>query len=190
MTTPVSLELRTADAEQTRSLAAAIAPLCTAGDVLLLAGDLGAGKTTFAQGFGAGLGITEVMTSPTFTLVRRYEVPRAPGAPSGGTGAAGGTGGPVRPVDTLLHADMYRLDHLHEIVDLGLGELVEDGGVALVEWGEAAEPILGEGSLAIRLEPAGDDDGHRLITLGTEGDRWSRRWEALRSAVARWRVDR
>jgi tRNA threonylcarbamoyladenosine biosynthesis protein TsaE len=173
VTGPAPLELRTTSAEETQSLAAALAPLCMAGDVLLLAGDLGAGKTTFAQGFGAGLGITEVMTSPTFTLVRRYELaPRA-------------TGG--RQLDTLLHADMYRLDHLHEIVDLGVGELVEDGGVALVEWGEAAEPVLGEESLRVRLEPT-DDDGHRLITLRTEGEGWTRRWEALQSAVARWQV--
>jgi tRNA threonylcarbamoyladenosine biosynthesis protein TsaE len=190
VTGPAPLELRTTSPEETRSLAAALAPLCTAGDVLLLAGDLGAGKTTFAQGFGAGLGITEVMTSPTFTLVRRYELaPPATTAVAGGSDAPGGPGAPGRPVDTLLHADMYRLDHLHEIVDLGLGELVEDGGVALVEWGEAAEPVLGEESLSVRLEPADDDDGHRLITLRTDGEGWARRWEALRSAVARWQVE-
>ena len=51
----------------------------------------------------------------------------------------------------LLHADVYRLDRLHEIVELGLGELVEDGGVALVEWGDAAEPVLGSGALLVRL---------------------------------------
>jgi tRNA threonylcarbamoyladenosine biosynthesis protein TsaE len=191
VTGPAPLELRTTSAEETQSLAAAIAPLCTAGDVLLLAGDLGAGKTTFAQGFGAGLGITEVMTSPTFTLVRRYELaPPAATGVSGGSDAPVGPGAPGRPVDTLLHADMYRLDHLHEIVDLGLGELVEDGGVALVEWGEAAEPVLGEESLSVRLEPADDDDGHRLITLRTDGEGWTRRWEALHSAVARWQVGR
>jgi tRNA threonylcarbamoyladenosine biosynthesis protein TsaE len=189
VTGPAPLELRTTSAEETRSLAAALAPLCTAGDVLLLAGDLGAGKTTFAQGFGAALGITEVMTSPTFTLVRRYELaPRAAAGASGGSGRPVGPGAPGRPVDTLLHADMYRLDHLHEIVDLGLGELVEDGGVALVEWGEAAEAVLGEESLSVRLEPAHDDDGHRLITLRTDGVGWTGRWEALQSAVARWRV--
>jgi tRNA threonylcarbamoyladenosine biosynthesis protein TsaE len=166
-----------------------MAPLCTAGDVLLLAGDLGAGKTTFAQGFGAALGITEVMTSPTFTLVRRYELGPGPTAgQAGGPGRQAGPVGPGGPIDILLHADMYRLDHLSEIVDLGLGELVEDGGVALVEWGEAAEPVLGDGSLGITLEPA-DDDGHRLITIRTAGERWTGRWDRLASAVARWRVE-
>jgi tRNA threonylcarbamoyladenosine biosynthesis protein TsaE len=184
------LRLRTTSADETRSLAAALALLCTAGDVLLLAGDLGAGKTTFAQGFGAALGITEVMTSPTFTLVRRYELgPRRTAGQAGGPGRPAGPVGPGGPIDILLHADMYRLDHLSEIVDLGLGELVEDGGVALVEWGEAAEPVLGDGSLSITLEPAGADDGHRLITIRTDGERWTGRWDGLGSAVARWRVE-
>ena len=104
-----------------------LATVCVPGDVLLLSGDLGAGKTTFAQGFGRALGIDEPITSPTFTLVRQYEM------------TAGATG-----VRMLLHADVYRLDHLGEIADLGLGQLVEDGGVALVEWGDAAEPVLGD----------------------------------------------
>ena len=115
-----------------------LAGLCVPGDVLLLVGDLGAGKTTFAQGFGAGLGVVEPVTSPTFTLVRQYPVPLPAG--SGHPG-----------IRTMLHADVYRLDHLHEIVDLGLAELVEDGAVALVEWGDAAEPVLGDGSLEVEL---------------------------------------
>ncbi len=121
--------------EGTRSLAGAVAGLCVPGDIVLLAGDLGAGKTAFAQGFGAALGVDEPITSPTFALVRQYP-------------AAGG------PIRTLLHADVYRLDHLQEIVDLGLGELVEDGGVAVVEWGDVAEPVLGAGSLTVRIASA------------------------------------
>jgi tRNA threonylcarbamoyladenosine biosynthesis protein TsaE len=104
------LILATTGADQTRSLARAMAHLCVPGDIVLLAGDLGAGKTTFAQGFGAGLGIDEVITSPTFTLVRQYPVERA-------TGPDGARAG----IRTLLHADVYRLDHLAEIADLGLG---------------------------------------------------------------------
>jgi tRNA threonylcarbamoyladenosine biosynthesis protein TsaE len=178
---PVVLMLATTSADQTRLLARAMAPLCVPGDVLLLAGDLGAGKTAFVQGFGAGLGITEVITSPTFTLVRQYRVDsRRPGASDVGCSRP--------PVRTLLHADVYRLDHLHEIVDLGLGDLVEDGGVALVEWGDVAEPILGAGSLAVRLAVAGDHDHHRLITVSLSGGSWTGRWSALQRAVAQWRV--
>ena len=171
MTSGRSLRLVTLDAGQTKEMAAALAGLCGPGDVLLLAGDLGAGKTTFAQGFGAGLGIDESITSPTFTLVRQYPVPGASSS-----------------VRTLLHADVYRLDHLAEIVDLGLGELVEDGGVALVEWGDRAEPVLGEGSLAVHLEVPDDDEGHRVVTLVPAGAAWSERWELLERAVTRWRA--
>jgi tRNA threonylcarbamoyladenosine biosynthesis protein TsaE len=165
------LVAHSAGADDTRALASAVAAVCEAGDVLLLAGDLGAGKTTFAQGFGAGLGVTEPITSPTFTLVRQY--------PVGGDG----------PVQTLLHADVYRLDRLHDIVDLGLGELVEDGAVALVEWGDAAAPVLGEGALSVALAE-GDGDDSRLVTFRPSGLRWSGRRPGLERALARWRERR
>ena len=161
------LTARTRGVDQTRALAAAIARLCTSGDVLLLAGDLGAGKTAFAQGFGGGLGVAEPITSPTFTLVRQYAVPEG------------------SSVGTLLHADVYRLDHLHEIVDLGLGQLVEDGAVALVEWGDSAEPILGRGALVVAIAP-GDEDDDRVITLEASGGGWGDRWVRLGEAVAPW----
>ena len=164
--------LVTDSAESTRALAAAIAAFCVPGDVLLLAGDLGAGKTTFSQGFGRALGIDEPVTSPTFTLVRQYEVPVGP------------TG-----VRTLLHADVYRLDRLAEITDLGLGQLVEDGGVALVEWGDAAEPVLGDGALSVLLVTDPDDDDRRVITVAADGAAWADRWSALTSAIEPWRVD-
>jgi tRNA threonylcarbamoyladenosine biosynthesis protein TsaE len=170
------LELVTTDADQTRSLARAMARLCRPGDIVLLAGDLGAGKTTFAQGFGAGLGIHEVITSPTFTLVRQYPVGRATG-PDRGSGAG---------IRTLLHADVYRLDHLAEIADLGLGELVEDGGVALVEWGDAARPVLGRGSLGVRLTVDDADEDQRLIDIEPTDDVWTARWPALLAAVEPW----
>lgn len=174
---PLRLVAATTGAEQTRALARALAPLCAPGDVLLLAGDLGAGKTTFAQGFGAGLGITEPMTSPTFTLVRQYPVgPRSAGPPEGG-------------VRTLLHADVYRLGNLQEIADLGLGEQVEDEGVALVEWGDVAEPVLGRGSLSVRLALADDDDYRRVITFTAPEGPWSERGAALRAALGQWLVD-
>jgi tRNA threonylcarbamoyladenosine biosynthesis protein TsaE len=167
---PGPLVLATGSADHTRRLAGAVAPHCVPGDVLLLAGDLGAGKTTFAQGFAAGLGITETVTSPTFVLVHQYPVLAR---------------GPVRVV---LHADVYRLDHLHEIVDLGLGELVEDGGVALVEWGDVAEPVLGEGSLAVRLVADEADDERRTVTLVPSGSVWTSRWDAVADALAPWRA--
>ncbi len=168
---PDDLVLVTTSAGQTRQLGAAMAGVCLPGDVLLLAGGLGAGKTTFAQGFGAGLGVAGPITSPTFVLVRQYPL-----------------GGPT-PVRVLLHADVYRLDQLHEIVDLGLGELVDDGGVALVEWGDAAEPVLGTGALLVRLAPADDDDS-RLVTVTPVDDAWSARWPGLANVLEPWLASR
>ena len=165
------VQLTTSSAEGTRDLAETIAARCVPGDVLLLSGDLGAGKTTFAQGFGRALGIEDPVTSPTFTLVRQY-----------------GVGAEPSGIRTLLHADVYRLDHLAEIADLGLGQLVEDGGVALVEWGEAAAPVLGDGALAVTLLADADDEDRRHITVSADGPAWEGRWTDLVDALADWTV--
>ena len=163
--------LNSPSAATTREVAEAVAALCVPGDVLLLSGDLGAGKTTFAQGFGRALGIFEPITSPTFTLVRQYEVPVA------------STG-----VRTLFHADVYRLDHLGEITDLGLGQLVEDGGLALVEWGDAAEPVLGAGALSLALAADPHDESCRTIVATAAGSSWEVRWDALMAILHPWTV--
>ncbi len=110
---------RTASPEQTRELAAALAGLCRSGDLILLVGDLGAGKTTFTQGFAAALDVTTPVTSPTFTLAHRYD-------------------GRMR----VHHLDVYRLEHLSEVYDLDLPELLEDGAVTLIEWGDAIAAAL------------------------------------------------
>ena len=100
-----------------------------AGDVVLLVGPLGAGKTTLVQGLVAALGGHRAATSPTFTLAHRYK-----------------TAPPV------THVDLWRLEHLQEVVDLALEEELDDGGVVLVEWGDAAEPLYGDDALVVRLE--------------------------------------
>ena len=127
------VETTTDSPEATRALAAALATLCRAGDVVLLVGDLGAGKTVFAQGFAASLGVTGPVTSPTFALVRHYRC------------------GPDRPVRTLIHADVYRTGSVAEVADLALAELVEEEAVAVVEWGDVAAPALGESALEVTL---------------------------------------
>ena len=119
---PAGVEVRCRGAAQTQALAYHLAPLLEAGDVLVLSGGLGAGKTTFVQGLARGLGVTEPVTSPSFTLVRRYQ---------------------GRLV--LVHADLYRLDRVHEVLDLGIDELAGDDGVVAVEWGEVARPHLPSG---------------------------------------------
>lgn len=179
------LEARTASPEDTRALAAALAMLLEPGDVVLLVGDLGAGKTTFTQGLAAGLGVAEQVTSPTFTLVRPYACGAGAGA---GTGTS--TGASAGAVRTLHHADLYRLDHLQEVVDLGLGELVEEQAVAVVEWGDVGEPVLGRHAITVTLAApgtrAGDDsDTARVVTLALPPGRDPGAW---RDHLARWMV--
>lgn len=161
---------RTKSPEDTRELAAAIAAVVTPGDVLLLAGDLGAGKTTFTQGFGRALGVTTPITSPTFTLLHEYDATHL----------------------KVLHADVYRLDRLQEVVDLGLTELVDgdDDAVALVEWGDVAEPALPKDFLEIRIAyPEGDaEDDLRTFNLRAVGPSWVARLPALQRGLERWRV--
>jgi tRNA threonylcarbamoyladenosine biosynthesis protein TsaE len=154
---------RTAAAAETQDLAAAIAGLARPGDVLVLAGEMGAGKTSFAQGFARGLGIAESVTSPTFTIVREY---------AGGRLA-------------LHHLDVYRLDHLREVVDLGLGEMLEEDAAMLVEWGDAVLPALGDQYLEVRIT-FGEGDDDRRLELTCRGGAWAARGRALAEAVAPW----
>lgn len=146
--------LQTACAEQSKQVAAALALLVRQGDLIVLAGDLGAGKTCFTQGLGAGLGVTERITSPTFTLANRYQ-------------------GRLE----LNHLDVYRIDDLSETLDLDLPELLEVG-VTVIEWGEQIEPVLPADRLTIRLL-LGDADDDRVLQFeaGTVG--WGQRIETL-----------
>ena len=148
--------------DETRALAATIAELARPGDVLVLTGELGAGKTAFAQGFAAGLGVTEQVTSPTFTIARPYQ-------------------GRL----TMNHLDVYRLDYLQEAVDLGLSELVDDGAVTLVEWGEVVLPALPGDRLDVLLLH-GDEDDLRTLQLHPVGRTWASRADALAGALFRW----
>jgi tRNA threonylcarbamoyladenosine biosynthesis protein TsaE len=162
MTSP-RLQLRVSSLDDTHAVAAALAELSREGDVILLAGDLGTGKTAFAQGFGRALGVSEPITSPTFTLVHSYD-----------------TGGV-----TLHHADLYRLDQLSEVVDLALGELAEYRGIVLVEWGDVAESTFGD-HLVVRLAVVDADPDARLIEINPVGGSWSWRWAPLQDALAAW----
>ena len=157
------IRLRTKSVDDTRALAFEVASLSRPGDIILLAGDLGAGKTAFAQGFGRALGVVEPITSPTFTLVRTYEEGRFP----------------------LIHVDVYRLDHLQELVDLGITEIIDGDGVTLIEWGDAVAPLLPPDFLEVSLELGATDD-ERLVRLRGMGAAWSARIGALSRACERW----
>ena len=156
------LQLRAPSLSATRALAAALATVVRPGDVVLLAGEMGAGKTAFAQGFGVALGVVEPITSPTFTLVHSYD-----------------TAGP-----TLHHADLYRLDHLAEVADLALAELAEYDGVVLVEWGDVVESSFGD-HLVVRLEHVEDDTDARTVTIQPFGRTWASRWGRLSAECER-----
>lgn len=156
--TPVSLI--THSVETTRALGGALAAILREGDLIILSGDLGAGKTALAQGIGAGLGVTEPMLSPTFTVVREY-IGRLP----------------------LQHLDVYRLGHLQEVLDLGIDEVL-DNGVTIVEWGDAALDALGDERLEITISllPEGADSD-RLLVFQTFGEAWSSRSDDLQRLV-------
>ena len=116
------IEFHAASLAATHALAAQIARLAQPGDIIVLAGEMGTGKTAFAQGFGSALGVDEPITSPTFTLVHSYDAGKL----------------------TLHHADLYRLDRLAEVADLALDELAERRAVVLVEWGDVAAAMFPE----------------------------------------------
>jgi tRNA threonylcarbamoyladenosine biosynthesis protein TsaE len=130
----------THSAAETRALAAEIGASLQRGDVVVLNGELGAGKTTFVKGLAEGLGVVDAVTSPTFTIVQHYEG-RVP----------------------VTHVDVYRLDRLQELHDLGFEEILDDG-VTIIEWGDAISPLLPRNRLEVRLT-MGDDLDTRTIEI-------------------------
>lgn len=153
-----------ASASETRRAGEEFARVLRSGDVVLLSGRLGAGKTTFVQGVARGLGVGERVTSPTFTMVRQHACANDLG------------------IATLHHADVYRVESLGEVVDLDLGELVEEDAVALVEWGDIAESVFGTDVLSVRFVLGGDGeepvrtlvvDGALTEGRATELDAWA-----------------
>jgi tRNA threonylcarbamoyladenosine biosynthesis protein TsaE len=157
------LRLTTSSPEETKELAAALAAVSLPGDLVLLAGEMGAGKTAFAQGFARGLGITDQVTSPTFTIVQEY------------------SGGRLN----MHHLDVYRLETLREVADLGLSEMLDEEAVMLVEWGDAVLPALPDQYLELRIAfGAGDDE--RTFELRGVGGSWPARSRQVADAVAPW----
>ena len=158
------LETRTAD--DTRAAGAALAPFLRPRDVVVLTGELGAGKTTFVQGVAAGLGASEHVASPTFTLVREYVSGRVP----------------------LAHVDLYRLDREQDVIDLALDELEDGERALLVEWGDPVAELLAEDRLRVELvgvDPTGADETRR-ITVEPSGDTWAERRAEIAAAFEGW----
>lgn len=152
-------EHKLATVEDTRAFGRALAGLLRAGDLVLLTGPLGAGKTALAQGIGAGLGVTGDVTSPTFVIARvhRPDPARAGRAP-------------------MVHVDAYRLgtvaDPRAEVDDLDLDASIDDS-VTVVEWGEGIVEQLADAYLEVRIERL--DDDARIVELIGHGGDWPRR---------------
>ena len=140
------LEISCPEAADTRALGRRLASMLHAGDIVLLAGPLGSGKTVFASGIAEGLGVDERVVSPSFVLVRHY-----------------------RGLIDLVHADLYRIGSSAELEDLDLLADV-DQGVLVVEWGNSAEQSFPEDHLLVHI-PAGEDES-RTVQLQPRGA-WS-----------------
>ena len=146
---PPTMRIAT-DAEM-RDLGRRLAALLRAGDLVILAGPLGAGKTTLVQGIGAGLGVRGPVTSPTFVIARVHPVAAGPGP-------------------ALVHADAYRLGSIGEVDDLDL-DTDAASAVTVVEWGSGLAEGLAEDRLEISIEPDSDGDV-RTVRLNGHGGRW------------------
>lgn len=130
--------------KETFRIAKELAEQATPGEVYCLSGDLGVGKTVFTKGFAAGLGITEPVSSPTFTIVQIYEEGRMP----------------------LYHFDVYRIEDIEEMEEIGYEDCFYGAGVCLIEWAELIKEILPENCKNIRIEKDTDKGfDYRRITI-------------------------
>ncbi len=177
-------ELTVATAADMRALGRRLAAVLRAGDVVLMSGPLGAGKTTLTQGIGQGLGIRGPVTSPTFVIARVHPPVTAAwefaadGLQSGGASAGGMSAGRLaRPGPALVHADAYRLGSVAELDDLDL-DTDTDSSVTVVEWGAGLAEGLAEDRLEIAIAfgpgDAGLSDGDtpRTVRISGIGKRW------------------
>ena len=126
----------TKSAAETRALGEKLAARLRPGDVLLLEGDLGAGKSELTRGIAKGLGVAETVTSPSFTILNVYESGRCP----------------------LYHFDWYRLESSEELYELGMDEFLSGDGIAVVEWPGRCPDAVPEGAVRIRMTAAGENE--------------------------------
>ena len=184
MTQPIaSYEVSTHDADQTRAFGEDLGRILAAGDLLMLSGGLGAGKTTLTQGIGVGMGVRGRVASPTFIVARVH--PSLSGGPD------------------LIHADAYRITDLNDLETLDLDSSLDEA-VTVVEWGEGKTEAMSEERLAIEVRRAsggqaqrdGDvidlehmDDGRRRIILRAHGHRWDGVLDSLVAAHGGTRLD-
>lgn len=146
-----TLTLNSSSPEETRKLGMRLGKLAQPGDVFLLTGELGAGKTCLTQGIAWGLGIEEYALSPTFVIMRELR--------------------PSKKGLTLYHIDLYRLDKIEESLDLGLDDYFYGNGVCVVEWADRAPAILPKDRLLIKIDYLSDTS--RRLRLESRGKRYA-----------------
>jgi tRNA threonylcarbamoyladenosine biosynthesis protein TsaE len=178
----VNVEVTVATAADMRALGRRLAAIFSAGDLVILSGPLGAGKTTLTQGIGEGLGIRGPVTSPTFVIARVHP-PLAGSLRSavGSAGRGGGDGGRTGPRPALVHADAYRLGSVLELDDLDL-DADTASSVTVVEWGEGLAEGLADDRLEITIVPGPAEPGKtpeqeqesspRTVRVRGVGRRW------------------
>ena len=142
------MQITTHSADETQALGQKLASRLAPGDVIAYFGDLGAGKTAFTRGLAQGLGITDPVTSPTYTIVNEYLSGSLP----------------------LFHFDMYRLGSADELFDIGWEDYLSRGGVCAVEWSENVEDAL-QDAIRVTIEKDADEPDTRHITI-TGGPRF------------------
>jgi tRNA threonylcarbamoyladenosine biosynthesis protein TsaE len=156
------VSILTRSAAETRAVGLGIGALLRPGDVVVLSGDLGAGKTVFAKGVAEALGVDEPVVSPTFAILREYEG-RVP----------------------MVHVDVYRLDRLQELHDVGLDDLLGGAAVAVVEWGDRVQGLLPADRLHVHIA-SGDDlaEDERRVVVRASGASWQGRASALATSLS------
>ncbi|MDQ1475409.1 MAG: tRNA threonylcarbamoyladenosine biosynthesis protein TsaE [Actinomycetota bacterium] len=156
--------LTTNGAAETEAVGEVIGSQLRVGDLVVLSGDLGAGKTTFTKGLARALGVEQRVTSPTFTIVQEYDG-RLP----------------------VAHVDVYRLERIQELYDFGFEELLEDR-VTVIEWGEAIALVLPRDRVNVRIELDDTDSGddRRRLEIAADGPSWETRRAHLDEALARF----
>ena len=182
-TITATFQVSTSDADQTRALGEDLGRILAAGDLVMLSGGLGAGKTTLTQGIGIGMGVRGRVASPTFIVARVH--PSLSGGPD------------------LIHADAYRIKDLSDLETLDLDSSLDEA-VTVVEWGEGKAEAMSDERLSIEVRRAsggqadtdGDiidlehmDDGTRLIVLRAHGHRWDGVLDAVVAAHGGRRID-
>lgn len=143
------MKMRLSNLEATREFGIKLGKLLKSGDIICLNGDLGAGKTTLTKSIGLGLGVSDYITSPTFTLINEY-AGRIP----------------------VYHIDVYRLENVHELDDLGFDDYFYGKGISIIEWAEKIENTLPKDRTVISIK-RGENDNERIIKISGFGNRYN-----------------